>query len=122
MTLGDKIKKLREEKKYSQEDLADLLNVHSVTISKWENGTQEPRAKRLNELAKIFGVSNEYLLNDTNKPLSSKKIEGEQMASISLGGDRNVTAPATPEGYAFLERALLIAMNAHNMSNQKVMA
>ena len=44
------------------------------------------------------------------------------MASISLGGDRNVTAPATPEGYAFLERALLIAMNAHNMSNQKVMA
>ena len=122
MTLGDKIKRLREEKKYSQEDLADLLNVHSVTISKWENGTQEPRAKRLNELAKIFGVSNEYLLNDTNKPLSSKKIEGEQMASISLGGDRNVTAPATPEGYAFLERALLIAMNAHNMSNQKVMA
>ena len=119
---GDKIKRLREEKKYSQEDLADLLNVHSVTISKWENGTQEPRAKRLNELAKIFGVSNEYLLNDTNKPLSSKKIEGEQMASISLGGDRNVTAPATPEGYAFLERALLIAMNAHNMSNQKVMA
>ena len=54
MTLGDKIKRLREEKKYSQEDLADLLNVHSVTISKWENGTQEPRAKRLNELAKIL--------------------------------------------------------------------
>ena len=67
MTLGEKIKQLRESKKYSQEELADLLKVHSVTISKWENGTQEPRVKRLNELAKIFGVSNEYLLNDTGE-------------------------------------------------------
>ena len=65
MTLGDKIKQLREHKGYSQEELANLLKVHSVTISKWESGTQEPRAKKLNELAKIFNVSNEYLLDNT---------------------------------------------------------
>ena len=66
MGLGNKIKQLRESKKYSQEELADLLRVHSVTISKWENGTQEPRAKKLNEIANIFGVSLEYLLADSS--------------------------------------------------------
>ena len=75
MTLGDKIKQLRESKKYSQEKLADLLNVHSVTISKWENGTQEPRAKKLNELAKIFGVSNEYLLSDSSNAQDDKNFQ-----------------------------------------------
>ena len=118
MTLGNKIKQLREAKKYSQEELADLLRVHAVTISKWENGIQEPRAKRLNELAKILGVSNEYLLEDKNENDVNNemlgKMENGKTATISLGGDKNVTAPATPEGYAFLEKVLMIAMNAQN--------
>ena len=91
MTLGDKIKQLRESKNYSQEELADLLKVHSVTISKWESGTQEPRAKRLNELAKIFGVSNEYLLDDMSimreAPYEKDRDEGaENKLGLSYWG------------------------------------
>jgi len=36
--LGDKIRQVREEKGYSQEQLADLMNINRSTISKIENG------------------------------------------------------------------------------------
>lgn len=56
MLLGERLRRLREGK-YSQEDIASMLNVHNNTISKWENGMQEPRAKRIAELAKILGTT-----------------------------------------------------------------
>ena len=79
MTLGGKIKQLRESKKYSQEELADLLKIHSVTVSKWETGLQEPRAKRLNDLAKIFGVNSEYFFDNEPAPGAAPKNPGENL-------------------------------------------
>ena len=47
MDLGNKILKLRKEKGYSQEDLAEKLGVTRQTISNWELGSTQPNLEQL---------------------------------------------------------------------------
>ena len=66
-------KRLRQmrEKRYSQEEIAEKVNVSTLTISRWENGLQKPRPKKVAELARILGTTPEYLLGDTDNPEST---------------------------------------------------
>ena len=43
MMNGDEIKKLRERLQVTQNQFANLLGVHSVTVSNWERGATEPQ-------------------------------------------------------------------------------
>ena len=71
--LADNIKKMRIEKKWSQDDLATKMNIARPTISKWENAQSEPSASQLAELCLVFGVSSEVLLGSMNK-ISQKAV------------------------------------------------
>ena len=62
--LGDKIKLYRENKKMTQNDLADILEVSSGTISKYESGALEPNIESLKKLADFFGITIDELLKD----------------------------------------------------------
>lgn len=64
MKLTDKLVKLRKINGWSQEDLAEKLNVSRQAISRWENGTAQPDASNVLNLSKLFGVTADYLLND----------------------------------------------------------
>lgn len=64
MTIYEKLVKLRKSKGWSQEDLAEKLNVSRQAISRWENGTALPDAENLRQLSLLFGVTADYLLND----------------------------------------------------------
>ena len=64
MTLGQKLKKLRTEKGLTQKNLADQLNVTFQTVSKWESDINEPDIATLKELAKFYGCTYDYLLNE----------------------------------------------------------
>ncbi len=64
MTIYDKLVELRKSKGWSQEDLAERLNVSRQAISRWENGTALPDAGNLLQLSQLYGVSADYLLND----------------------------------------------------------
>ena len=64
MTLGEKISKLRKEYNYTQEQLADILDVSRQSISKWESDIAYPETEKLIELGKIFECSMDYLLKD----------------------------------------------------------
>ena len=64
MKLSDKIIKHRKSNGWSQEDLAEKLNVSRQAISRWENGTALPDAQNILQISKLFGVSADYLLND----------------------------------------------------------
>lgn len=57
MTLGENIRKRREELKLSQEYVAERLGVSRQAISKWEKGQSEPTANNLIQLANIFEIS-----------------------------------------------------------------
>ena len=64
MKLTDKLVKLRKTNGWSQEDLAEKLNVSRQAISRWESGTSQPDASNVLNLSKLFGVTADYLLND----------------------------------------------------------
>jgi transcriptional regulator with XRE-family HTH domain len=64
MKLSDKIVKLRKRNGWSQENLAEKLNVSSQAVSRWENGTVQPDASNILILSKLFDVTADYLLND----------------------------------------------------------
>lgn len=66
--IGEKIKKLREEAKMSQNDLAVKMNMARPGISNWENGKSEPSSSQLAQLAKIFKVSTDSIVgNDADE-------------------------------------------------------
>ena len=64
MKLSEKIVKLRKINGWSQEDLAERLNVSRQALSRWEGGTAQPDATNILQLSKLFGVTTDYLLND----------------------------------------------------------
>ena len=64
MKLSNKLVKLRKINGWSQEDLAEKLNVSRHAISRWESGTAQPDASNVLNLSKLFGVTADYLLND----------------------------------------------------------
>ena len=61
-TLNDRIKQLRKEKGYTQNQLADLLGVTDKAVSKWEVGEANPDISLLVKISEIFGVTIDYLL------------------------------------------------------------
>ena len=64
MIIADKILSLRKENGWSQEDLAEKVNVSRQSISKWESAASIPDINKILELAKLFGVTTDYLLKD----------------------------------------------------------
>lgn len=64
MKLPDKIIALRKAQGWSQEDLAEKLDVSRQAVSRWENGTAQPDAQNLLLISKLFDVTTDYLLND----------------------------------------------------------
>ena len=61
--VGTLIKNLRKEKKLTQLQLAEKLNVSDKTVSKWERGLGFPDISLVIELSKIFSVDTESLLS-----------------------------------------------------------
>ena len=62
MNLGERIYRLRTEKKLSQNDLAELLNVSRQSISKWENNNAMPDLEKAVKLSEILGVTLDELV------------------------------------------------------------
>ena len=63
--LGENIKILRKQKGYSQNTLAEQLNVVRQTISKWEQGLSVPDADMLERMANLFEVPVSMLLGSS---------------------------------------------------------
>ena len=68
MILADKLIDLRKKNGWSQEDLAEKLEVSRQSISKWEGAQSVPDMNRILKLSEIFGVSTDYLLKDELGP------------------------------------------------------
>lgn len=64
MILADKITQLRKKNGWSQEELADQMQVSRQAVSKWESAQAVPDLEKLLRLGRIFGVTTDYLLKD----------------------------------------------------------
>lgn len=62
MTIGERIKEIREEVGLTQEELGNRLGVTGVTIMRYEKGTRQPRIEQLEAIAEALDVSVTSLL------------------------------------------------------------
>lgn len=85
MELGEKILELRKKMNFSQEELAEKVNVTRQTISKWELGETCPDIKQAKELSKIFSISlDEMVGNDISEFVVEKVSNTEKLAGLIL--------------------------------------
>lgn len=94
MTLGQKLKELRSLKGLTQKELADKLHVSFQTVSKWENGENEPDIATLKELAVLFNCSVDYLIGSEQEGLAPAQqnnqtviVQHEQHVCAKCGKD-----------------------------------
>lgn len=71
----NRLKELRKNRKISQDKLSQELNVNLRTIQRWENGANQIKPEKAQQLADYFGVSVGYLLGYNEEPKSFDKSE-----------------------------------------------
>lgn len=81
MSIGKRLKMLREDLGLKQESLADLLNVNRASISLYESNKRKPSQKILMKYSEIFDVSTDYILGN-----SRNLKKGEDYATINVYG------------------------------------
>lgn len=76
MSIAERIKKYRSDKRYTQKELAALLNVKPTTVSGWELGRNTPSIEMIKKLASIFGVSFDNMagVSDNNNKLKTADL------------------------------------------------
>ena len=118
MTTGEKIKQYRKRNGITQEKLAELVDVSLTSIRRWEWGENVPNLKYIQKLAEVLNITPDDLLPDKVsdveiKVMSEQKaVKKDGMATVELGNGKTFSAPATPEGYAFLKELFLASLNA----------
>ena len=65
--IGQFIKKIREENKLTQKELADRLGVTYQAVSKWENGKNVPDISIIKEMSKMFNIDIDEILDGEKK-------------------------------------------------------
>lgn len=96
MIFADKLIELRKKSGWSQEELAEQMNVTRQSVSKWEGAQSVPDLEKIIQLSKLFGVSTDYLLKD--------EIEANENESSSLKTEEklNVRRVSMEEANKFL--------------------
>jgi len=85
--LSEKIINLRKSRGWSQEELAERLDVSRQSVSKWESGVSNPELDKIVAMSTLFGVSTDYLLKDASHPEPETAepfadTDGEEVAQI----------------------------------------
>lgn len=79
MRMTEKLIALRKQKGITQNELAELLDVSRQAVSRWEAGSSVPGIDNLRVLSGLYGVSIDYLLDDSaEEPTASPAEEQRQ--------------------------------------------
>lgn len=85
MILAEKIVRLRKQFGWSQEELAEKMNISRQSVSKWESTNSIPDLNRIIMLSEIFDVSTDFLLKDENETFDSRdESKASDTIQISL--------------------------------------
>lgn len=91
--LGDKLRKLRQEKHLSLDDLAEETHSSKSYLWELEKGTKKPSAEKLAELAKYFAVTLDYLMNEEdNQPIGTAQKIFTRVNSLSEDDQKKIEA------------------------------
>lgn len=128
-TLAQRLTALREQEQWNKTFVANKLGVKLGTYANWEYGTRIPDLETIKQLAKLFDVSIDYLVGETNKKNwqlteqeekdIAKQIENiinqtENEADINFYGE-----PITKEDRGLLANALEIGLRLSKETAKK---
>ena len=77
MIFADKLIQLRKKSGWSQEELAEQMDVSRQSVSKWEGAQSVPDLEKMVRLSRLFGVSTDYLLKDEIEESDGAMVEEE---------------------------------------------
>jgi len=84
-SIGERIKKMREERGYIQARLAEEAEVTPAAISQIESGERIPSTPILRKIASVLKVSTDYLLGTTNKTELEDLLQNEKVQKFFRG-------------------------------------
>ena len=90
MKFNEKLIELRKKEGLSQEELGYKLNVTRQTVSKWELGQTTPEMEKLVEMSKIFNVSTDELINESEIQTGSNPIIEDQPIGKETNKEKNI--------------------------------
>lgn len=79
MTLGERIRMLREKNKLTQTELSKKLGIPNQNLSNYERGFRHPDYEALQKIADFFDVSVDYLLGRREKTKNPLDLKDELM-------------------------------------------
>ena len=107
MILADKIIKLRKQSCWSQEELAEKMNISRQSVSKWESTNSIPDLNKIIMLADIFDVTTDFLLKD----------EYETFDAVTESKEPSVTQITLEQALKYVENKI----DASNLVTKGVM-
>lgn len=79
-----RLKQLREGKNLSQAELAELVGIHHMHMSRYERGLARPSADALKRLADALGVTGDYLLDGETSDLAMSRLEDRDLLNLFI--------------------------------------
>lgn len=89
MAFGENLKRLRTNKKLTQSQLAEIMNMSKSSISYYENGNKMPSPDVLTKFSHFFEVSIDVLMG-TNKPLFGQSIDVSGLTAKEIEAIENI--------------------------------
>lgn len=110
MNFSEKLKLLRKNKGYTQEELAAQLNVSRIAVAKWEAGQTYPDIMNLIQISNMMNVSVDYLVKEQECeviPASSEHSHINEIISFRLEANVNTYA-------AFMNETSSTRLDSHD--------
>lgn len=82
--MGEKLKSLRLEKKYTQKQISERIGLAISAVSSYESGARYPSYDVLVKLSRIYHVSTDYLLGVTSqRTIDVSALDDEEIELVS---------------------------------------
>lgn len=110
MIFSEKLQILRKTKGYSQEEIAEMLDVSRQAVAKWEAGLSYPDIFNLIQISNLFNVTVDYLIKeqDCNVTIGREFLDDiDKLIKFRLEANANTYA-------AFLNEVTSTRMNSHD--------
>jgi transcriptional regulator with XRE-family HTH domain len=79
---GDNLKEIREEKGFTQSDLANLVEVHVVQLSKYERNLASPSVDVVKRIAEALNITTDQLIYGDAKQKAKDKIQDHELLNL----------------------------------------
>ncbi|MHC1746829.1 MAG: helix-turn-helix domain-containing protein [Cellulosilyticaceae bacterium] len=93
--INENLKKLRNSRKYTQEEVAEKLNVSRQSVAKWENGETMPDINKCKQLANLYDITLDDLVDTiTGENTKSVGPKGKYMfGTVKIGERGQIVIP-----------------------------